>query len=232
MMVSGNLKKAVFILCGLLGTIVGSASGEAWKQILEEDGVKVYSMSLPNSDLVAFKGIKVVHHPIDRLAFVLLNNDVTTKKDWIDRLGQFIFLEESDKHSVFYSSYNLPWPISDRDFIVKSVINIDHSKKRFALQLKSIDHQDAPETVGVRGELLNSLYQLTAINNESTLVEMEIHSDPKGLLPKWLVNLIQESWPYNTIMSMERQVAKPHNRPHPLASPLLNKNPQKQLNSH
>lgn len=209
-------------------------SDAKWENVLEKDGVKVYSMEIPGSDVVAFRGTKVVKQPMDRLAFVLLNNDITTKKQWIDRLGEFKILEKNSKHSVTYSSYNLPWPISDRDFVVQALYKLNHQKNQFALELNSVKHKDAPSTVGVRGELLASLYQLTAIDRNTTFVELEIHSDPKGLLPNWLVNKIQESWPYNTIMKMEQQVSKAHNKPHPMVTPLLPKKQTKGqiLNSH
>jgi hypothetical protein len=36
-----------------------------------------------------------------------------------------------------------------------------------------------------------------------------VHADPKGSMPKWLVNMFQKSWAHNTIMRLRAQVAKP-----------------------
>jgi hypothetical protein len=36
----------------------------------------------------------------------------------------------------------------------------------------------------------------------------EVHSDPKGSIPKWLVNRFQKSWAYGTIKGLRAQVNK------------------------
>jgi hypothetical protein len=33
--------------------------------------------------------------------------------------------------------------------------------------------------------------------------------DPRGSVPKFLVNMVQKSWPHKTITSLRKQVAKP-----------------------
>jgi len=39
-------------------------------------------------------------------------------------------------------------------------------------------------------------------------VVAEVHTDPKGSLPKWLVNLVQKSWAHTTLMGLRAQVGK------------------------
>ena len=67
-----------------------------------------------------------------------------------------------------------------------------------------------PETDCVRGQLDRSAYTMTSIDGgKRTHLIVEIHADPKGSVPKWLVNLFQKAWPRNTIEGIMRQVAKP-----------------------
>ena len=79
--------------------------------------------------------------------------------------------------------------------------------------MNSLDWPNGPKTVGVRAELKKSLYTLTPMGANMTKVEVEILSDPKGLIPKWLVNLIQKSWPHKTLMAIKAQVEKPFVKP-------------------
>ena len=162
-----------------------------------------------------------MNQPIGKMAFVLLNLEVEAKKQWVDRMMEFQVLELTDDHSVTYSSYNLPWPMNDRDFVIRSDFVLDKKEKTFTLFLKSVEHEKAPETVGVRGVVYKSRYALKALSKDQTKVEVEIHSDPKGLLPKWLINRIQRRWPYNTLSKMELQAAKPHVKSHKKVAPLL-----------
>ncbi|MFI5389926.1 MAG: hypothetical protein ACHQYQ_01090, partial [Bacteriovoracales bacterium] len=67
----------------------------------------------------------------------------------------------------------------------------------------------APKTTGVRGELIESKYVLTPMGPSKTKLEVEIVCDPKGMIPTWLVNLIQKSWPRKTITALMKQLEKP-----------------------
>ena len=49
----------------------------------------------------------------------------------------------------------------------------------------------------------------------STYVVGEIHLDPKGYLPKWVVNIFQKDWPINTFSALRKHVKKPDVTEHP-----------------
>ena len=44
---------------------------------------------------------------------------------------------------------------------------------------------------------------------KGTLVVAEVEVDPRGSVPKFIVNMVQKSWPHTTLMSLRKQVAKP-----------------------
>ncbi len=50
---------------------------------------------------------------------------------------------------------------------------------------------------------------------------VEIHADPKGSVPKWLVNLFQKGWPRNTIEGIRKQAAKADVKEHPVVASQL-----------
>jgi hypothetical protein len=61
----------------------------------------------------------------------------------------------------------------------------------------------------VRGEITNSSYKLEVLGDGSkTRVTVQIMADPKGSVPKWIVNLIQKSWPRTTLQRLAAQSAK------------------------
>ena len=84
------------------------------------------------------------------------------------------------------------------------------------LHMFSVEHAGAPESVGVRAELVDSRYQLTPLPGGRTRVEVEIPTDPRGAMPVWIVNLIQRTWPRDTLVGIRNQLAKPWVRDHPL----------------
>lgn len=63
---------------------------------------------------------------------------------------------------------------------------------------------------------MNSNYTLTSLTNrEKTRVSVEIQADPMGLIPKWIANFFQRSWPRKTLEGIRNQVAKADVIEHP-----------------
>jgi hypothetical protein len=65
-------------------------------------------------------------------------------------------------------------------------------------------------TGDVRGEILAGSLLVRSLDPEHRAqLTAEIHCDPKGAIPAWVVNLLQRRWPQNTFEGIRRQVAKP-----------------------
>lgn len=194
-------------LPGALLTWTGPAWAAGWEKIGEEDGIKVYRKDMPGTSLHAFRGTAVIHAPMEKLMWLLGDNDHRT--DWVDRLKKSVVLErENDYDYIIYQHFGSPPIVSDRDFVYRARA---YSKKNgnAVLEIESVKHPKAPATVGVRGELKFSSYELKPLGKNKTFVDVSIAMDPKGALPKWVVNLVQKSWPYNTLTAMRKEVKKP-----------------------
>ena len=106
--------------------------------------------------------------------------------------------------------------MSNRDYVYRGRAILKPDGK-VVLELGSIKHPKAPKTIGVRAHLINSRYVLAPVEGGAkTKVRVEIHTDPKGLLPSWIVNLIQKKWPIKTLNGIRRQVKKPYVKTYPL----------------
>ena len=202
------MNKFTFLICSILTLLSLSLYAEPeWKEINDKDGIKVYKAKVPGTNIVAFKGTVTMDTPIKKIVWVLA--DRKHRKEWVDRLDINRELEIiSPKERIIYQSFKMPFIISNRDMVYRSVLRRDKKSGVVSLRMKSVNHPKSPETVGVRAELKNSQYTLTPLGNGKTQVMVEIHSDPKGLLPSWLVNLVQKSWPYKTLNALRNQVKK------------------------
>lgn len=197
------------LLLGLSLLSQYALAGQGWEMVSDKDGIKVYRKEIPGSDLIAFKGVKLMPAPIAKVAQVLLDPDEGKKKQWVDMIKEFKVLEAGEMENVCYSSYDLPWPLADRDYVIKSKMTIDNEGNQILIDLRSTEHPDAPKTIGVRALLAKSLYRLVPKPGRTTEVTVEIQTDPKGELPKWLVNIIQRGWPAKTLSKMEIQALSP-----------------------
>lgn len=208
-----HLRTTLLALVLLLPTIPAGA-GESWEHVSREDGVEVYRKEAANSPLVAFRGVTVMEAPLERILWVLADNEHRT--EWIDLCAESRVLEQvSPYESVIYQRYALPWYLTDRDYVyrAKAVRDADGTVR---LSLASCEHPGAPETVGIRAQLIESSYVLTPLGAQRTRVSVEIHTDPKGLVPDWLVNVVQKSWPLKTLQGIRGQLRRPYVGTYPL----------------
>jgi hypothetical protein len=195
------------------GSAVALAAG--WEKVDEEDGITVSTRPVAGTRIVALRGEGVVPVEIGKVLFVLVDDEHRT--EWVDRMVESEVLERvSSFEYVVYHHFELPPPFSDRDYVYRGRARRSARTSKVYLDLRSEEHPSAPDTVGVRAELVRGRYVLTPLADGTTNVVVEILTDPKGLLPAWLVNLIQRSWPLETLRGIRRQVEQPYVKPYPL----------------
>ena len=201
----------------LAGAANGADLNQTWEKISDEDGIQAYRKEVPGSQIVAFRGDAMVNAPIARVAAVVLN--VSRNKEWIANLIEARILTEYSKFDrIEYNHTGSPFPVDGRDFLFRSRVTFQVPEKKMFYTMQSVmgDTLVPVQHDVVRGELLLSTYTLTSMeNDQKTQVQVEIHADPKGLLPTWAANFFQKNWPTNTLRGMRQQVAKPDVLPSP-----------------
>ena len=218
--------KRLSYLTAVVASVVplsAGASGEKWELVGTKDGIVTYRREVAGSEVIAIRGEAVVEAPILRVASVLM--DTTRLTQWMDRVAEARRIRTTDpRHYVEYERATTPFPLTDRDFVTESWVEIDAAKKQLVLRARSVADPSAPVTGLVRGEVLSSTFTLTALDHDQgTQVVTEVHTDPKGSIPKWLVNLVQKSWAHTTIMGLRAQVRKANLPDNPEAKALLQK---------
>jgi hypothetical protein len=186
----------------------------AWESVDEADGIAVFRRDVPGSPLVAFKGVTTIEASIDKVLWVLVDNE--HKTEWVDMCTESRVLERiSDHEVVIYQRFSLPWYLSDRDYVYRArAVPEEHGAIR--LVMSSCEHAAAPATVGVRGRLVESCYLLTPLGDNRTRVSVEIQTDPCGMVPDTLVNLVQREWPLKTLRGVRRQCRQAYCGRYPL----------------
>ena len=197
-----------------------TTSGTKWIEIDQEpltDNEKteftiiVEKKNSPEDEVNTYRGTTTMPISIERIAYVL--DDTESKTEWVSRLKEETRLEEnpSSYHSIAYQHYNLSWPVSDRDYVIESKWTVikDMKLPTAILSIKSIIRDDVPEIEGrVRGQLDRLVYKLEKLKSNQTRVTVEIMVNPKGLLPNFMINLIQKEWPITTLRKLNAQALK------------------------
>ena len=184
------------------------AADAQWETISVEDGFTTQRKEVPGSDMFAFRGEMEADVSIAELMTVFLDTD--RRKDWVDRFERTSDLSiDGTFAKTYYIRFDLPYPISDRDYVLNAVGKIDDANRVVTTLIKSVDHDKAPEgDCCVRANALGTFYRFSQLPSGKTKLEVEVHTDPKGSLPSWLVNIIQKSWPRKTLQALVRESRK------------------------
>ncbi len=191
------------IACFVL--LTNAAAASEWKTVDNtNDGIQVFEREVSGSSLVAFRGVGDINAPLLQVATILF--DTERRRDWIAGLGESRILRWNDKDNfVEYDHIELPFFIRDRDFVSRIRVSFDQSRKEMVFRFQPSDDPSAPPTDYIRGEVINATFILSTVeNDEKTRVDVEFLCDPKGLIPKWLVNYFLRDWPKTTFRNLRK----------------------------
>jgi hypothetical protein len=178
-----------------------------WKEISNDNGIKVYAANIPGKQIVALKGEIEINAPLDVIATFFY--DSSKKHLWIAKLIQIKNLRKPSQYSmVEYYQIETPFFLRNRDFVYKGSISLSDDKTRVNVKLGSVIDSKAPARKKiVRAELVYGEYIAEKITENKTKLTVVMMADPKGSIPKWVVNLYQKSWPRKTLDKI-REIAE------------------------
>jgi hypothetical protein len=182
-----------------------------WELVRSDDGVVVHRRVVAGSKLHEFRGVGVVQAPIAALLAVL--DDAEHRVEWmkeavvnarIEKIGRF--------DEVFYSRTGAPWPVSDRDVVNRAHTVFDAENHVVRVEFTSTSHPSWPPKRGVvRMPSLHGHWSMWPEHGGAwTRIEYQLHADPGGLLPQWIVNLVSKKIPHDTIVGIRKQVQRRH----------------------
>lgn len=198
------MRRALLLLAILLPA---TARAGDWVKVKTSQGITV-SKRETGGPVVAFRGEGDVDAPLDAVATVIFDN--TRATEWIADLKASRIVRWTGKDEFLeYDHAGMPPPFSDRDFVSSVKLETDRENQIVIFRYSpAIDEAVPPVKKYVRGELSSTVFTLTRLDDGHTHVIAEVQCDPKGYVPKWIVNWVQSEWPETTFKNLRRQVAK------------------------
>ena len=204
----GNkIPKFVFILIATMIVISSCAKlsfASGWEEVEGSNDIVIYQKKFSDSDMMAFKGVTRIDADVDTIIRFISDNSVADK--WIPMVGEKRTVNELSPHSrIEYTHVEMPWPLTDRYFITL-VTAEQYRDGVIKVSMKSVENPPFIESGKIMGVFGKSHIWLEPIENgHRTRMTVEIQTDPKGLIPKWLVNKMQAKAPIDffTNLSVE-----------------------------
>lgn len=192
---------------------LGSASAledEGWTLVANDDGIEVYARSLPHSPVREVRATTEIPATPDRVFAVLLDSD---------RFVEFMpYIEEvrtvaRDNSSTWYLYQRISPPlVSDRDYTLRHQRIEDPQQGRYELRWEAANER-GPKTRDrvVRVEICTGSYVVAGIDGGArSQLTYQLHTDPGGMLPKWLADRANVESVPALLRAISRRVADPN----------------------
>jgi len=198
--------KALSFGWGLFFLASATLQGQsAWELKKDENGVKVYVRSVVNQPMKESKAITQFSSSPEAVVKLIL--DYPRYGDWVPRVLNAREVERSsDTDIISYSLNDSPWPVSDRDLVLRNTIK-RAADGSITLTMKAISGKVPPKSGVVRMTFYEGFYQITPKGNGQVEVVYQALLDPAGSIPAWMANMAVVDTPYDLLQGMRKKLA-------------------------
>lgn len=180
----------MLLLLLLMATPLGATTDD-WEPVFESENLRVLRRDYAGSELDEIRG--VVRVKASLTALMALLKDAPFNRHWVYRSGGARILQESGYAEAYvYGVVDAPFPISDRDSVVRFDYQQDPVSKVITISITNIPDFVPHEPQFIRVPDIGGYWILKPQADGWVEVTYEIHGDPGGWLPVWLVN--QAAW--------------------------------------
>ena len=198
----------VFCIVVLLSSPIIQAEGEAsWKEVAIDRDVTVWSRDRTGRVLPELRARGQIYGELFHAMAVILDNERSC--EWVPNCTESQEIKRLDARTTWvYSVTNSPWPVSDRDTVVKVVAEEIELDQQYRVVMQA--QPDLLPLVEGRVRIpYSKIYFLLKRAGANTIqIEYGLDVDPGGVLPKWMVRRTARNTLIETIIALETQVAQ------------------------
>jgi len=164
--------------------------------------------SAGDTDLIAFRGIGLLAGTPVEVATGIL--DRVHRPEWmrdVQNLRTVRIL--SPGHFIEYSGVKTPFIIKNRDFVIRTDVEVDSFRTKILIMSRSVKDDGAPVTSAVRGEMTEGRFFIEPGPRPGiSKITADMDVDPKGSVPLWIVNHFQKNWPIGMFFGLKTFLAR------------------------
>ncbi len=210
--------RQLLLLLLLLQPSTNLLADDGWQQVRDQDGIRVFLRSIPNSPIQEFKGVIRIQSSLDSLAGVMDDNQAC--REWVHQCENSAVLETLGFRERYVFQVNdFPFPAANRDIIMHALMEQNQTNGAITIRLTAVaDYCSDKETAhclniatsnNVHITRSSGYYQLLPIEPGWVEVTWQQHIDPAGVIPEWMVNSMLMNVPFNTLKKLRQLVKSP-----------------------
>lgn len=161
------------------------ATDAPWTLEREDNGITIYSRAVADSPFLAVKAVATIDAPAQKVAELLGDGNGCSAWRKMCKSSE-VLRTVSDSERVIYMVLDLPWPVSDRDLVVRSIAHVDEQAKTLHVTLASASSEH-PVQDYVRAQSSGE-YALKVIGDDRSEFTYIQHTDIGGDLSADMIN--------------------------------------------
>ena len=173
------------LLLPLLWITSVAVNADGWQMEVSKENYQLFKRKISSSEFLQVKGELVIERPFEHVLKSFGDGDKCWT--WQKRCKKTKVVKVlSEYDQVVYVAVDMPWPLSDRDFLIRSHSQFDTQPKFFQLTL-SPEMETQYQSTYVRGEL-NNKYMVTALTAQTTKITIIMHTEFGGTVSPSMIN--------------------------------------------
>jgi hypothetical protein len=171
----------------------------------DQDSIRVYTCHTDTSKFKSILAEFTLNATLHQLRDMLL--DFPNYKNWqYNTKESKVLLKVNDSEFIYYTRIEAPWPVTDRDMVVRLATELTENKMIItANSVKSI----MPQEKGfIRVPSSHSQWIVSKVGDNKLLIKYQMQIDPGGSVPVWLVNWVCAQGPYVSFKKLKELMTR------------------------
>jgi hypothetical protein len=178
-----------------------------WEVVSRSKGVVVSLREEADREFPTFRGVGRIAAPMWDVFAVI--SDVDSHTQWMHQCAAARVVEvESKRVRYVYNRTDAPWPVADRDVVVRSVVSFPKDGAEIRLDFTGVMNKGIPILGVIRMPFMKGSYHLEAESETMTKVEYQVNADPGGTIPDWLVERVTRDLPMHTVANLRAHAVR------------------------
>jgi hypothetical protein len=176
-----------------------------WKLKRNKNQITIYVREQPGNPTKEYKARATISSPVSKVFRFMA--DLERHPEWVFRCSDLTIIDRPDENRIrFHTTYDIPWPLKDRDLTAETVFTIHEGGRKIELLTRHIqlDYPTADDVV--RMPDYREWVMLEAVDSLQTLFVTEGYADFGGSVPHWLVNMFLVDGIYDSVIKMRELV--------------------------
>ena len=204
------MKMNRYIICGVVSAMCLTSPqlfANTEKLSIDKNNIKVWTYQDANNPIFSYKATTTLNAPMEKAIAMVL--DVQKTPEWVPNLAKVEVLSQDNQKGdfVLYMVLDFPFPLKDRDMVVKGKISKD-ANGNISIKNKAIASGKAVNSNYIRLKNYEGDWIFQKLAANKTKVTTTGFADPEGSIPQSVTNMLVEQQPYQMLQKMKVELAK------------------------